>query len=125
MPSSDIMPRESGSFDRHSTGDLTSLDGFIEDLASVNNSTEGFDPVISRKKSPKTSAGPVVSNDLLGTNLMTGLNDAEVATRSHKFGLNQLNEEHKNHSLSLLMFFVGPIQFVMEVSDQLVPSLLT
>lgn len=53
----------------------------------------------------------------LQTNTRTGLTDAEVASRRKRYGLNQMRKEETKHPIVVfLMFFVGPIQFVMEVS---------
>jgi H+-transporting ATPase len=50
------------------------------------------------------------------TDTRTGLTNAEVISRRKKYGLNQMKEDKENLILKFLMYFVGPIQFVMEVS---------
>jgi hypothetical protein len=44
------------------------------------------------------------------------LSSQEVLSRRKKFGMNQMKEEKENLILKFLGFFIGPIQFVMEVS---------
>ena len=61
--------------------------------------------------------GRVIPEDQLQTDTRTGLTEAEVHIRRKKYGLNQMKEEKENMLLKFLGYFVGPIQFVMEVSD--------
>lgn len=49
------------------------------------------------------------------TDVATGLSTDEVLARRKQFGWNVMKEEKKSHIKTFLMFFVGPIQFVMEV----------
>lgn len=55
-------------------------------------------------------------SQLLQTHPERGLSNHEVIQRRRKYGLNQLQEEEENLILKFVLFFVGPIQFVMEVS---------
>lgn len=57
----------------------------------------------------------VVPDEFLRTDSLTGLSDGEVSIRRKKYGPNKMKEEKENHFLKFLSFFVGPIQFVMEV----------
>lgn len=57
----------------------------------------------------------VVPDEFLRTDSITGLSDGEVSIRRKKYGPNKMKEEKENHFLKFLSFFVGPIQFVMEV----------
>lgn len=93
--------------------EICSLDGLIADLDSDD---EGSD---SEKVSVKEGEVHAVNEDLLRTDLLLGLDDEEVAKRRRKFGFNRLSEEKNNHLKKLLGFFVGPIQFVMEVGSAL------
>lgn len=102
------------------TGDdstsLASLDGLIDDLAS----TEDEDQLHDSKETKGNAGGDSrshVPEEMLDTDLDVGLQDAEVLTRRGRFGANELKEERKNHFLAFMRFFVGPIQFVMEVSQ--------
>jgi H+-transporting ATPase len=53
----------------------------------------------------------------LGTSLEDGLNDEEVIVRRKKYGWNVMKEAKRNHFLKFLSFFMGPVQWVMEVSN--------
>ena len=49
------------------------------------------------------------------TDTRVGLTSEEVLQRRKKYGLNQMKEEKENMILKFFSYFVGPIQFVMEV----------
>ena len=87
------------------------IDALIDDLESQDGQAEA-------EEEEETGVGdtPPISEDFLGTSTRTGLTDAEVQQRRKKFGLNQMKEEKENLLLKFLGYFVGPIQFVMEVS---------
>lgn len=57
----------------------------------------------------------VVREELLRTSREVGLKESEVVRRRKMFGWNKLREEREGKVKQFLMFFVGPIQFVMEV----------
>ncbi len=57
----------------------------------------------------------IIPEDMLQTDTRVGLTSDEVLQRRRKYGLNQMKEEKENMILKFLGFFVGPIQFVMEV----------
>jgi hypothetical protein len=63
----------------------------------------------------------VVPEEMLQTDTRVGLTSEEVLQRRRKFGLNQMKEEKENLLLKFLGFFVGPIQFVMEVRFDVAP----
>lgn len=90
------------------------MDALIAELESDDGhmdeeDDEGDEPGSSRP----------VPEELLNTDTRMGLTDAEVTARRKKYGLNQMKEEKENMILKFCMFFVGPIQFVMEVSSSL------
>ncbi len=88
------------------------MDALIDDLESEDGATiEDTD-----EKTEAGNARPVVE-EILQTSTTHGLTDAEVLIRRRKFGLNQMKEEKHNLMLKFLGFFVGPIQFVMEVGS--------
>jgi H+-transporting ATPase len=87
------------------------MDALIEDLESQ----DGHD-VFDEEEETQLGGGRVVPEDMLQTDPRVGLTDAEVLNRRRKYGLNQMKEEKENLLLKFLGFFVGPIQFVMEVS---------
>lgn len=64
-----------------------------------------------------------VPEELLKTDPQTGLTDEEVTKRRKKYGPNQMAEEKENLFLKFIMFFVGPIQFVMEAAAILAAGL--
>ncbi|GME71700.1 unnamed protein product [Ambrosiozyma monospora] len=64
-----------------------------------------------------------VPQELLQTDPSAGLTDAEVTKRRKKYGLNQMAEEKENMILKFCMFFIGPIQFVMEAAAVLAAGL--
>lgn len=64
-----------------------------------------------------------VPEELLQTDPAVGLSEEEVLKRRKKYGLNQMAEEQENMILKFIMFFVGPIQFVMEAAAVLAAGL--
>jgi len=83
------------------------MDALIEDLESEDG--HAFD----EEEETQPGGGRVVPEDQLQTDSRVGLTEAEVINRRRKWGLNQMKEERENMILKFLMFFVGPIQFVM------------
>ena len=88
-----------------------------EDMDALIDDLESEDGAINDEVDEKTEVGGArpVAEELLQTSTTHGLTDAEVLTRRKKFGLNQMKEEKQNMILKFLGYFVGPIQFVMEV----------
>ena len=85
------------------------IDALIDELESVNgDEPEDDDPASGSSSRP-------VPEELLNTDTRIGLTSAVVEQRRKKYGLNQMKEEKENLILKFLMYFVGPIQFVMEV----------
>ncbi|KAI5279609.1 plasma membrane H+-ATPase [Ascosphaera aggregata] len=89
--------------------ELESDDGHLDD----EDDDAGDDPSTARP----------VPEELLNTDTRMGLTDAEVTARRKKYGLNQMKEEKENMILKFCMFFVGPIQFVMEAAALLAAGL--
>jgi len=67
------------------------------------------------------SARPI-PEELLNTDTRKGLTHQEVLERRKKYGLNQMAEEKENLFKKFFMYFVGPIQFVMEVCSVLLEN---
>lgn len=86
------------------------MDLLIEELESVHGIQDAEEELLDEAESVH-----VAPEDLLRTDLMKGLSDSEVLTRRKRYGLNKMKEEKENNFLKFLSFFVGPIQFVMEV----------
>jgi H+-transporting ATPase len=88
------------------------MDALIDELESEDGHAEEEE---EEEHDPAT--GRVIPEDQLQTDTRTGLTEQEVVARRKKYGLNQMKEEKENLILKFLGYFVGPIQFVMEVSS--------
>lgn len=117
---------ESGVFDEKATRNGTPISA--KKLAMDEDEDEDMDALIDELESQDGHAeddeegneaapagGRVVPEDQLQTDTRTGLTDAEVVARRKKYGYNQMKEEKENLVLKFLGYFIGPIQFVMEV----------
>lgn len=90
-----------------------------EDMDALIDELESQDGAEQLEEDEEEEAGgeaPPVPEELLQTDTRRGLTEAEVTQRRKKYGLNQMKEEKENLILKFLSYFVGPIQFVMEVS---------
>lgn len=87
------------------------IDALIEDLESQDGHQDDDE---DEERSP--DGARTVPEDMLQTDSRVGLTESEVTARRRKYGYNRMKEEKENHILKFLGFFVGPIQFVMEVS---------
>lgn len=90
------------------------MDALIDELESQDGAEQ-----LEEDEEEEAAAGgeaPPVPEELLQTDTRRGLTEAEVVLRRKKYGLNQMKEEKENLILKFLSYFVGPIQFVMEVS---------
>jgi H+-transporting ATPase len=87
------------------------MDALIEELESQDGHMDEVD-----EESTEPGGARPIPEELLQTDTRIGLTDAEVTVRRKKYGLNQMKEEKENLILKFLGYFVGPIQFVMEVS---------
>lgn len=86
------------------------MDALIDELESQDGHVEE-----EEEEEQGPGAGRVIPEDQLQTDTRVGLTEQEVLSRRKKYGLNQMKEEKENLILKFLGFFVGPIQFVMEV----------
>ncbi|KAK9386290.1 hypothetical protein V1515DRAFT_587446 [Lipomyces mesembrius] len=93
------------------------IDALIADLES-----EEGNPLEDEEVEAGQSARPV-PEELLQTDPRYGLTSDEVTARRKKYGLNQMKEEKENLVLKFLMYFIGPIQFVMEAAAVLAAGL--
>ena len=89
------------------------MDALIDELESQ----DGGAGQEEEEEEGEAGEAPPVPEELLQTDTRMGLTEHEVTTRRKKYGLNQMKEEKENLVLKFLGYFVGPIQFVMEVSD--------
>lgn len=94
-------------------GDDIDMDALIDDLESDSGD------VIDEEDELEAGGSQSVPEDLLQTPLTVGLTEEQVTQRRKKYGLNQMKEQKENLFLKFLGYFVGPIQFVMEVSPGL------
>ena len=94
------------------------IDAFIEELQSEDAGEDFFE----EEAASGTSARPV-PEQFLQTDQTTGLTSEEVVQRRKKFGLNKMSEEKENLLIKFFMYFVGPIQFVMEAAAVLAAGL--
>ena len=87
-----------------------------EDIDALIAELESEDGEIDEEEEaqPGMSARPI-PEELLNTDTRKGLTSAEVTERRRRYGLNQMAEEKENLIKKFLGYFVGPIQFVMEV----------
>lgn len=95
------------------------MDAFIEELQSDEG--EGGDDF--DEDAGPTSSVRMVPESMLQTDQTTGLTSDEVVARRKKFGLNKMSEEETNNLIKFIMFFIGPIQFVMEAAAVLAAGL--
>jgi H+-transporting ATPase len=91
------------------------MDALIDELESQDGHAEEEE----EGDAANPSTGRVVPEDQLQTDTRLGLTEQEVLARRKKYGMNQMKEEKENLILKFLGYFIGPIQFVMEVSQLL------
>lgn len=89
------------------------MDALIADLESNEGHIEEEDD-----EAAEAGEARPIPEELLQTDTRMGLTDEEVTARRKKYGLNQMKQEKENMILKFLSYFVGPIQFVMEVSHK-------
>jgi magnesium-transporting ATPase (P-type) len=92
------------------------MDALIDELESQDGHQEEEE---GEEEAP-AGTGRVVPEDQLQTDTRIGLTESEVHARRKKYGMNQMKEEKENMILKFLGYFIGPIQFVMEVSLALI-----
>lgn len=95
------------------------IDGLIDELQSqeAHEQEEEDDGPAAAGEARK------IPEELLQTDPSVGLQSDEVVERRKKYGLNQMREESENLVVKFLMFFIGPIQFVMEAAAVLAAGL--
>ncbi|TDZ25588.1 Plasma membrane ATPase [Colletotrichum sidae] len=93
------------------------IDALIEDLESQDGHVD------EEEEDETPGTGRVVPEDQLQTDTRLGLTEQEVINRRRKWGRNEMAEAKENLILKFFMFFVGPIQFVMEAAAVLAAGL--
>jgi H+-transporting ATPase len=94
------------------------IDALIEELESQDAAIDYED-----EEEAQPGGARIIPDEMLQTDTRLGLTSSEVVLRRKKFGMNQMKEEKENLILKFLMFFVGPIQFVMEAAAVLAAGL--
>jgi H+-transporting ATPase len=95
----------------HDEDEDEDMDALIDELESQ----DGHQEEEEGEAETTPGGGRVVPEDQLQTDTQIGLTESEVIARRKKYGLNQMKEEKENLILKFLGYFIGPIQFVMEV----------
>jgi H+-transporting ATPase len=96
---------------RHDEEEDEDMDALIDELESQ----DGHQEEEEGEAEATPGGGRVVPEDQLQTDTTIGLTESEVIARRKKYGMNQMKEEKENLILKFLGYFIGPIQFVMEV----------
>lgn len=91
--------------------DEEDIDALIEDLESL----DGHEQEADDEEDVVAGGERVIPEEFLNTSTQTGLTEEEVQQRRKKYGRNEMAEARENLFLKFCMYFVGPIQFVMEV----------
>lgn len=95
------------------TNDIEEFDRLLEEIESDDEDEDK-----SEKHELGLESQTNVPENLLRTDVIQGLSESEVKDRRSTYGLNQLKEHRRSHVKEFFMFFVGPIQFVMEVTPE-------
>ena len=92
--------------------EVDDIDGLIAELESA----DGQGGHVEDEEDVEAGEERPIAEEYLQTNVGIGLSANEVLARRKKFGVNRMKEEKENLILKFLGYFIGPIQFVMEVS---------
>ncbi|KAH7089635.1 hypothetical protein FB567DRAFT_306865 [Paraphoma chrysanthemicola] len=95
------------------------IDALIDELESQDGGNADYE----EEEADQPGGMRLVPEELLLTDTRMGLNSAEVMARRKRFGYNQMKVEKENLFVKFLLFFVGPIQFVMEAAAVLAAGL--
>ena len=95
--------------DRNRMDDIEELMEKLDDGRSTQIPTDSTVAADDGTPKPKQS----VPDNLLHTNPYIGLITNEVDKRARTFGDNELSEKKEHNVLKFLMYFVGPVQYVM------------
>ena len=90
---------------------INSLDGLLAELDAGDEQDPPIEEEITAIGKPQK-----IPDEYLHTDRAIGLSEREVIQRRRMYGWNQMKEANRSHIKQFLLFFVGPIQFVMEVN---------
>lgn len=96
------------------------FDGLLEDFDVEDEGDRQVEEEVVAVGAPRT-----IPDEYLHTDPAVGLTVDEVVQRRKVYGSNRMNEENRSHVKQFLLFFVGPIQFVMEVITAPTPCKMT
>ena len=110
-------PHRSADLISEGSEDNTDAAAQLDKLLAELEDEDGKEEDVTAEKEVEEGVGApkFVGEELLQTNRRTGLQERDVLARRKTFGLNELNEHRERRWKQFAMFFVGPIQFVMEV----------
>ncbi len=109
-----IQPPQRDSSSERRPENTNEIEEFEKLLEEIESDDEDEDK--SGKEDLGLDSPASVPEHLLQTDVTHGLSESEVKDRRSTYGFNQLREHKRSHIKQFLGFFVGPIQFVMEVS---------
>ncbi|KAF8312959.1 plasma-membrane proton-e [Clavulina sp. PMI_390] len=69
-----------------------------------------------KKIEVKSDKEKEIPEEWLQTEMSTGLNDSDIATRREPYGYNELTSESENQFIKFLSYFRGAILYVMEIA---------
>lgn len=98
------------------------IDALIDELQS-HHGLDDDDDDSEDEGAAAAGEARVIPEELLQTDPSYGLSGDDVVKRRKKYGLNQMAEDNENLFVKFLMFFIGPIQFVMEAAAILAAGL--
>lgn len=124
MPDSEPITQEKPAQEYSSSSSASDEEDDIDALIDELQSHQGSDDE-SESDNEAVAAGEarVIPEEYLQTDPSYGLSADDVLKRRKKYGLNQMSEENENLIIKFIMFFVGPIQFVMEAAAILAAGL--
>lgn len=86
----------------------------LDELLAVLEAEEKM-TIPTKKEGVESGTSQNIPAVILETDPVLGLTDGQIFIRRKEYGLNQMKEEQRNALKQFFTFFIGPIQFVMEV----------
>jgi H+-transporting ATPase len=107
---------------------MDNIDELLEKIDDGTSTQTATDAAMTTTTTTTNDGTPkpkqIVPDSLLHTNPYVGLSTQEVDKRRKTFGENELSETKEHHFLKFLMYFVGPVQYVMIAAAILAAALL-